>query len=200
MYRKPTLAISCALGLLLASTSCSKDKSEKAPAADDKANQANQANQAAAVEKPAPAPAKKAAVALDGKSYGDPITQSESVSIDKLLGDPGAYADKPVRVEGMVTDVCPKRGCWFEMAGEKPGQKMRFKVQDGVMTFPMTAKGKYAVAEGVVKLQKLSLEESKKYAEYQAREYGKDIDPESITEPMTIVRLDGKGAVIRDSK
>ncbi|MEM9489273.1 MAG: DUF4920 domain-containing protein, partial [Myxococcota bacterium] len=135
-----------------------------------------------------------------GEVYGDGIQQSDVVAISKLMENPEAYAGKTVRVEGTVTDVCPKRGCWFEMAGERPGDKMRFKVQDGVMVFPMDAKGKHAVAEGVVVTQTLSLEDTRKYFEYQAKEYGKDVDPASITEPMTIVRLDGKGAVIRDAK
>jgi hypothetical protein len=86
------------------------------------------------------------------------------------------------------------------MAGEAPGQKMRFKVRDGEMVFPMDAKGKFAVAEGVVAVQQLSLEETRQYLEYQAREYGSGVDPASVTEPMTIVRLDGTGAQIRDSK
>jgi hypothetical protein len=52
----------------------------------------------------------------------------------------------------------------------------------------------------VVAVQALSLEETRQYLEYQAREYGSTVDPASVTEPMTIVRLDGTGAVIRDGK
>lgn len=138
--------------------------------------------------------------AAGGTVYGAGVAGAEQVTIAQLLASPDAYAGKTVQVEGMVTDVCPKRGCWFEMAGSKPGETMRFKVQDGVMVFPMDAKGKHAVAEGVVSTQTLSLEETRQYLTYQAKEYGKDVDPESVTEPMTIVRLDGKGAVLRDGK
>lgn len=136
----------------------------------------------------------------EGAVYGAGVTGAEPVTITQLLADPDAYAGKTVQVEGMVTDVCPKRGCWFEMAGQKPGESMRFKVQDGVMVFPLDAKGKHAVAEGVVSTRTLSLEETRQYLEYQAKEYGKDVDPASVTEPMTIVRLDGEGAVLRDAK
>lgn len=137
----------------------------------------------------------------NGTTYGDGVKGASRVSIADLMADPKAYEGKTVQVEGTVADVCPKRGCWFEMAGQKPGDKVRFKVQDGVMVFPMDAKGKQAVAEGVVVAQTLSLEETRKYLEYQAKEYGKDdVDPASVTEPMTIVRLDGQGAVISDGK
>lgn len=137
---------------------------------------------------------------VQGQIYGQGVGAGPSVPISELLANPTAYEGQTVRVEGTVTDVCPKRGCWFEMAGDQPGEKMRFKVQDGVMVFPMDAKGQYAVAEGVVYTRQMSLEETRRYLEYQAREYGVDVDPASVTEPMTMVRLDGVGAAIRESR
>ena len=124
----------------------------------------------------------------------------ESITVADLKANVDKYEGKEVRVEGLVTGVCPKRGCWFDMAGEKAGDSMRFKVKDGVMVFPMEANGKYAVAQGVVRKMPMTLEQSKRWATYQAKEYGADIDPEKVTEPITIVRLDGSGAMIRDAK
>lgn len=193
-----------ALGALLLAPACSKDS--KAGDSDEKGETTKAAPGAAKASPEKAAPAAKpgakpgAKTDLAGKKYGEGITQSESVAISDLLAEPDKYAGKRVRVEGTVSDVCPKRGCWFEMAGEKPGEKMRFKVRDGVMTFALDEKGKYAVAEGLVHTRKLTLEETREYLEYQAKEYGKDVDPASVTEPMTVVRLDGKGALIRDSK
>jgi Domain of unknown function (DUF4920) len=146
------------------------------------------------------APTSATATNVAGTKYGAGVTQTAAVSVDEILANPSAYAGKPVRVEGMVTDVCPKRGCWFEIAGSKPGQKLRFKVQDGDMVFPMEAKGKFAVAEGMLAIKELSVEETKKLAEYQSKEYGIAYDPASITAPSTQVRLDGTGAMIRDEK
>ena len=123
-----------------------------------------------------------------------------SVTIAELKANVDTYVGKEVRVEGLVTGVCPKRGCWFDMAGEKAGEAMRFKVKDGVMVFPMEASGKYAVAQGVVRKMPMDLAQSKRWATYQRDSYGVDIDPDAITEPLTIVRLDGSGAVIRDKK
>lgn len=137
---------------------------------------------------------------VDGVKYGAGVTTGETVSVDALLADPKAYAGKTVRVEGMITDVCPKRGCWMNLAGSKPGEKLKFKVDDGEMVFPMDAKGKWAVAQGVVAVRDLTLEETKQKAEYEAKEYGIAYDPASITKPATSVRLDGTGAVLRDKK
>lgn len=137
---------------------------------------------------------------VEGKAYGAGVKLAAATPIADILKDPAAFQGKTVRVEGRIADVCPKRGCWMELAGENAGEKMRFKVEDGDMVFPMEAKGQYAVAEGVVAVNVLSLEDSKKFAEYQAKEYGKPYDPASITEPTRIVRLDGVGAVLRDQK
>lgn len=133
------------------------------------------------------------------QTFGAGVTLTQRTAIAELLDHPEAFKGKTVRVEGMVTDVCPRRGCWFELAGDQPGQKLRFKVTDGEMVFPVESKGMHAVAQGEVSVTELSLEQSRAYAEEQAKEYGKPYDPASITKPMQIVRLDGTGAVFRDT-
>jgi hypothetical protein len=136
--------------------------------------------------------------AVEGTKFGAGVTLTDTVAVDAILADPTAYKGKTVRVEGMVTDVCPKRGCWFELAGSAPGQKLKFKVTDGEMVFPPDAKGKIAIAQGEVSVQELTLEQTKQNAEYEAKEYGKPYDPASITAPKIVVRIDGTGAVFRD--
>ena len=131
-----------------------------------------------------------------GETFGAGVKLAEPTPIDAILAEPKKYDGKTVRVEGMITDVCPKRGCWLELAGTAPGQKLRFKVTDGEMVFPMDAKGRKAVAEGVIAVKELTLDETKARAEYEAKEYGKQVDPATITEPSVSVRLDGTGAVI----
>lgn len=190
-------ALGCAAG-------CSKDSASQPAAhaapASQEAQVARPAASQATPEAAAQAAASPGQAAAGGTVYGDGVTGAEQVTIAEILAAPETYAGKTVQVEGMVTDVCPKRGCWFDMAGSKPGQTLRFKVQDGVMVFPMDAKGKRAVAEGVVSTRTLSMEETRQYLAYQAKEYGAEVDPDSATEPMTIVRIDGKGAVLRDGK
>jgi hypothetical protein len=39
-------------------------------------------------------------------------------------------------------------GCWIELQDPKLGKGLRFKVDDGVIVFPVSAKGKRASAEG----------------------------------------------------
>jgi hypothetical protein len=134
--------------------------------------------------------------AAKGQSFGAGVKLASSTPIDAILAEPKKFAGQTVRVEGTVTDVCEMRGCWMELAGDKPGAKLRFKVTDGEMVFPVDSKGKHAVAEGVVTVKDLSLEDTKAMAIEEAKEHGEDCDPDKITEAKSIVRLDGIGAVI----
>lgn len=167
-------------------------------ACDKGPTKAKTTNEATPTTAAAPAVAPTNAAAPTGQSFGAGVSLADTVSIDAILADPNAYKGKTVRVEGMIVDVCAKRGCWMELAGKEAGSKLKFKVTDGEMVFPMDAKGKVAVAQGQISVKDLTLEETKEYAKYQAEEYGKTYDEASITKPQQIVRLDGTGAVIRD--
>ncbi len=155
---------------------------------------------AAAAAPGALVPSAVAASKIVGKVYGKGVSDVPTVQISALLADVEKYVGKRVRVEGLVKDVCPMRGCWFNLAGDKPGTDLRFKVRDGVMVFPMSAKGQFAVAEGVVRKIPLDLKQTKRYMAHQAEEKGEKFDPATVKAPMTLVRLDGVGAVLRDQK
>ena len=156
----------------------------------------------AAVASPSATTTTAAVAATGGDTFGAGVSlaASDNLPIDKLLADPNAYKGKTVRVEGMIVDVCPRRGCWMELAGEQPGKKLKFKVTDGEMVFPIDAKGKWAVAQGEVSVRELSLEQSREYTEYQCKETNQPYDPASVTKPIQVVMLAGTGATIRDHK
>ena len=80
------------------------------------------------------------------------------------------------------------------------GKKLKFKVTDGAIVFPKDSAGKHAIAEGTVRLIPLSLEQTRKVKQHEADEQGKPFDPNSVTAPETLVRLDGIGAVLNDKK
>lgn len=80
--------------------------------------------------------------------YGAGVGKAPLVKISELLAQPDRYQGKVVRVEGLVTDVCAKRGCWMQLASDEEFQVLQIKVDDGVMVFPLDAKGKMASAEG----------------------------------------------------
>jgi len=87
--------------------------------------------------------------AADGKIYGKGITIAEKTKVSDILSDKDKYLGKTVLVEGKIVDVCEKRGCWIEISSDKEFQSIMFKVNDGEMVFPLEAKGRTVLAEGV---------------------------------------------------
>lgn len=95
----------------------------------------------------------------DGASYGGGVTIAEPVPITTLLSDPDTYVGQPVRVDGVITGVCKKRGCWMQVTDPESGQGVRIKVDDGVIVFPYESMGHKAAAEGIFEAIKLSPEQ-----------------------------------------
>lgn len=89
-------------------------------------------------------------IAEDAKKYGEKISSIEKTNISDIIDKPENFVGQKVLVEGTVVNVCAKRGCWIELASEKEFETIRVKVQDGVIVFPMEAKGKKALVEGEV--------------------------------------------------
>lgn len=145
----------------------------------------------------AEAPAAEAPAALDGEVYGEGVSLAQSTPISQLMAEPDAWDGKKVRVEGTITEVCEKRGCWMAIASDEPFQTLRFKVEDGVITIPVEARGKYAVAEGTIRKVELSPEDAMAMREHEAEEQGKPVDTTTPL-PTHLVKLEGTGAVIRD--
>lgn len=99
-----------------------------------------------------------------GKAYGDGVKLPVATPIDKVLASPAKWVGRQVRIEGVVTDVCEKAGCWLVLSDEKTGQGLRFKVEDGEIVFPMSARGHKASAEGVFEEVIVSPDEQKRHA------------------------------------
>ncbi len=107
------------------------------------------------------------------KKYGSGVTLATATTVENLLAQPEKYLGKTVRVDGVITAVCEMAGCWVELADAKATSKsLRFKVDDGVIVFPVSAKGRKASAEGV--FEKVSAELAKEYEADRERSKGGD--------------------------
>jgi len=103
--------------------------------------------------------------------YGDGVTIEQAVAVETLLASPNDYIGKTVRVDGVITGVCKKRGCWMQVTDPDTGNGVRIKVDDGVIVFPYEAMGKKASAEGVFEAIALSPEQIEARAAQQAAEH-----------------------------
>lgn len=140
----------------------------------------------------------------DEANLGSEITLTEKTKISDILADPESYIDQVVLVEGEVLEVCPKMGCWMELKSDSPTddaevevvEKIKVKVKDGEIIFPMEAVGQNALVEGKVYKIELTQEEAVGYMEHIAEESGKEFDPSTITGSMTLYQIKGLGAEI----
>lgn len=93
-------------------------------------------------------------IGADGPAtYGAGLTMSDVTPLTQVIERPASFEGRTVRVEGVVTAVCAHMGCWMALAPANPaeGKKtMLIKVDDGVIVFPVSAKGHRASAQGVV--------------------------------------------------
>jgi hypothetical protein len=130
------------------------------------------------------------------EKYGKDISLKEKTNISKILEQPEEFVGKTVLVEGEILDVCAMAGCWMELKSDAENQKVKIKVKDGDIIFPVEAKGKSALVEGTVYKIDLTKEEAVEYYEHVAEEQGTEFDPASVTGPVTFYQIKGLGAVI----
>lgn len=129
------------------------------------------------------------------KTYGAGVKVKKATSVAQILADPEAYVGKTVRIEGKVVDVCPMKGCWMEL--QEGTSKLKVKVDDGVIVFPVDAKGKLAVAEGTVESIPMTREGYVSWLQHLAEEKGEKFDASTVGEgPFRIFQIRGTGARI----
>lgn len=129
-------------------------------------------------------------------TLGEPLTLTSVTKISEINAHPETYIGKRVLIEGLVIDVCSHRGCWVDLASDLPFDRIKVKVVDGEIIFPLEAKGKNAQVEGIVEELRLTQEQALSMARHRAEMQGMEFDPSSISGPQTYYRIRGLGAVI----
>jgi len=130
------------------------------------------------------------------QTFGKGLTLQQSTPLSTILASPDNYVGQKVQVKGMILDVCESRGCWMYIAGDKPFEKIRIKVIDGQIVFPLEARGKQATVEGELQKFVLTREQVIEQQKHHAEERGETFSPDSVTSGETIYQLRGTGAEI----
>lgn len=124
-----------------------------------------------------PAEAHAVADANGWEHYGAPFALTETVAATTLLADPAPSVGKTVRVEGKVSDVCQKAGCWMVIAdGDK---LMRIRMKDHSFAVAKDGTGALASIEGEV----VAIPVKKEDVEHFASESAK---PEALPENQAV--------------
>jgi hypothetical protein len=131
-----------------------------------------------------------------GRKFGKPLTIRDTTKISDIYASPDQFNGKRVRVQGPIVDVCAERGCWIAIGSDQEFQTLRFKVDDGVIVFPMEIKGQTAVVEGVLTVTTLSVADQIEQGEHMAKEKKTTFDPKSVKGPRTSIMIKGEGAEV----
>lgn len=118
------------------------------------------------------------------------------MAISTILEKPEDYLDKTVLVKGTVEAVCQNMGCWMRLSGDKEGQSIMIKVEDGVIVFPKEASGKMASVEGTIEKVELTMEETLEKEKHNCDKEGMEFDPEKVSAPDVFYRIRALGAEI----
>lgn len=84
------------------------------------------------------------------QKLGTGVTITDVTSIADVVKNPEAFVGKTLRIDGTATAICQHMGCWMAVSesGDAHAPTVRLKVDDGVIVFPVTAKGKAVSAQG----------------------------------------------------
>lgn len=91
-------------------------------------------------------------------SFGAPFDEAvPEVTLSSLLASPDALAGELVRTSGRVARVCPRMGCWLELA-TATGEAVRVPMAGHAFSVPRDLEGKEAEVVGRVVLSELTPE------------------------------------------
>ncbi|MGI9239065.1 MAG: DUF4920 domain-containing protein [Woeseiaceae bacterium] len=100
----------------------------------------------------------------DTESFGAPLDESvQSVSLEVLANDGGAYVGQSVRVVARVAQVCQKKGCFF--IAQEGSSVVRVSFKDYGFFVPSDISGKRVTFIGEVVAREVSADEAAHYTE-----------------------------------
>tara|TARA_B100000963_G_C22308192_1_gene528831 strand:- start:106 stop:609 length:504 start_codon:yes stop_codon:yes gene_type:complete len=112
--------------------------------------------------------------------YGKHPSKGIIYDVDELLLSASESLGKKLLVNGIITEVCPMRGCWLQVKDHNSDASIRIKVTDGEIVFPLSAKGKNVIAEGTFTKLELSKKQAKNWKYHLALEKGIELDTSII--------------------
>jgi hypothetical protein len=105
----------------------------------------------------------------DYERYGSEQFVSDAIPAQTVADDGDAYVGQEVTLEGTITEVCSRMGCWliFQTDGDNVVRVHVDRDEDGeyAFTLPQEVIGRHAVAHGVIERKELSEDEQQHYVE-----------------------------------
>ena len=126
-----------------------------------------------------------------GMTFGEKIEATEAIGTDELATKLEEAKKLEVKVQGVVSQVCSKEGCWLKL--KTANGNMMVKMKDHKFLVPLSMEGKTIVAKGFAEKKVTSVEMLKHYAE----DAGKSkAEIEAIKEPKTEIIFQATGIIV----
>lgn len=122
---------------------------------------------------------------------GELVTVSAAVKRGKELDG------KKVKLQGKVTDVCTKMGCWFVVQGDKADDKIRISTKSHSIFVPMKAVGYTATVEGTLSVRTITKETAQHYEDERTLKPGEQ--RKVISGDVTEIFIDVAGLEMKKS-
>jgi hypothetical protein len=127
-----------------------------------------------------------------GKHFGEPFTDAKAVELKDAMKNVEKYANKQIKVEGEIRDVCQTKGCWLVLTDGEHAMRVTFKAYSFFV--PKDAAGKKVVLEGTVAKETIDEDRARHYAE----ESKQKVDISKIKGPQVTVTMIASGVRIAE--
>jgi len=85
-------------------------------------------------------------VVVRSRAYGKPMPEGKTLAVTSAVHHSDVFGGKRVKVEGVVAEVCPTRGCWMVIASGD--DKLRVTFDDAEVLMPKDCVGSPVQVEG----------------------------------------------------
>ncbi|MBB2146413.1 DUF4920 domain-containing protein [Pedobacter sp. LMG 31464] len=135
------------------------------------------------------------ATSFEGKSFGEGVKKGNVITTAEVNTKLGDSTKKDMKVTGLVTLVCQKKGCFMNLETSN-GETMRVNFKDYAFFMPKDLAGKKVVIDGFAERTETSVEDLKHIAE-DAKKSPEEIA--KITKPKKEIVFEAKGVVILEN-
>ena len=126
-------------------------------------------------------------------SFGERITDKNTISTTQLLSQMANKESMPAKVEGEIVSVCQAKGCWAQVK-LPDGQRMRVTFKDYAFFVPKDAAGKRIIMEGTALKKTVPVEEQRHYAKDAG---AAEAEVAKINKPEQTLAFEAKGVLIK---
>ena len=128
------------------------------------------------------------------QTFGAAFEAADVLAYENLAAEMSEATDSmAVTVQGKVSDVCQKKGCWMNITQEN-GEEMMVRFKDYGFFMPLDIAGREVIMNGKAFYQTTSVDDLRHYAE-DAGKSQEEID--AITEPKRELAFLADGVILR---